>query len=574
MNLPLLTVAIRFEQDVVLARRRARQIAKLLDFGGQDQIRIATAVSELARNVFQYTSGGRVEFSVETGSPDRFRIRVTDSGKGIADLDLILSGGYQSTTGMGLGLLGAKRLVDDFDITTHPATGTAIVLWRSLPPGTASLSPARVDHIVQALMREEAQNPFEEMQGQNQELLAAIDEVRRHEQALTELNLALEAALARAETASNAKTEFLANMSHEIRTPLNAIVGLTTLLARTDMSPQQQKYVSVLGQSASSMAILVSDLLDIGKIEDNKIVLEAIAFDISDVARRVVEMAAIGLGKTDVQVTFESSLDEGAHFIGDPQRIHQILLNLVSNAIKFTIEGTVSVTVAIRSQDTHGAVLEIKVSDTGIGIAPDAVLRIFDKFVQADSSTTRRFGGSGLGLSIARSLAERMGGELSVTSTVGLGSVFSFTLPLPRASVALPLNAPVVVDSIRAMPDVSVLVVEDNEANILVATAFLEDLGCRVRAVRSGMEALACLQRQPIDIILMDIQMEGMDGFETTRQVRAWEAREAQKRRPIIAMTAYGAQGDREKCIAAGMDDYLTKPIDTKLFGEVLKLYG
>ncbi len=573
MPLSLLKVEIRFEHDVVLARRRARQIAHHLGFGRQDQIRIATAVSELARNVFQYTKGGRVEFSVEQHPHDRFRINVTDNGPGIADIDLILSGGYRSKTGMGLGILGAKRLADDFTITSDSA-GTRVVLWKTVPASMAELTPGRLGEIVQALTREEPQNPFEEMQGHNQELLAALDQVQRHESRLMQLNLELEAALAAAEKASNAKTEFLANMSHEVRTPLNAIVGLAALLARTELSAQQKKYVSVLGQSATSMTGLVTDLLDISKIEDNKIVLEAIPFDLPEVIERVVEIAGVAIDKNAVRLGFTSSLDAGVRYVGDPQRIHQVLLNLVSNAVKFTAQGCVTVEVAEVSRVDLVSHLQITVTDTGIGMSQEATAKIFDKFVQADSSTTRRFGGSGLGLSIARSLAELMGGRLSVTSVVGTGSVFTLALPLAHAGTEIARDSPERPHVKRDRTNVRVLVVDDNDANLLVATALLEDLGYHVHVASSGLQALELLKHHPVDIVLMDIQMEGMDGLETTRRVRAWEARENQPPRSIIAMTAHGDAGNKAMCLTAGMTDYLSKPIDPNIFDDVLKRYS
>ncbi|MBW8882368.1 MAG: response regulator, partial [Asticcacaulis sp.] len=301
-----------------------------------------------------------------------------------------------------------------------------------------------------------------------------------------------------------------------------------------------------------------------------KIILEAIPFDLTEVVARVVEIAGVGVDKTAVELSVTSSVG-GVRYVGDPQRIHQVLLNLVSNAVKFTAQGQVHVDVSEQARADGISHLLITVADTGIGMADDAAARIFEKFVQADSSTTRRFGGSGLGLSIARSLAELMGGQLSVTSAVGKGSLFTFALPLAQAEADVAHETRAAAHVAMAKTDVRVLVVDDNDANLLVATALLDDLGYIVHVAMSGAQALDVLKDEPVDIVLMDVQMEGMDGFETTQLIRQWEARGGQPSRPIIAMTALGGEGDRARCLTAGMTDYLSKPIDPHVFDAVLQ---
>lgn len=566
MNLGLLKVEIRQEHDVVLARRRALQIAKLLQFESQDQIRIATAVSELARNVFEYARSGQINFSVASGEPDRLVVSVSDKGPGIKDLKQVLDGGYQSNTGLGLGLNGARSLVDRFSVVSNSKDGTLVELVKFLPDKAQAISAAVVASVVTALAGEAPQTAFEEIQGQNQELLAAMAINEHQRQVLEHLNSALEAAVKRADAANQAKTDFLSNISHEIRTPMTAIAGLSDMLARTQLTEQQFRFVSTLRQSAESMNVLVNDLLDISKIEDGKIILEDIPFSLTEAVDRVIDISAIAIGKKTVELRTLYPAGLTNRYIGDPQRLHQILLNLVSNAVKFTSEGSVTVEVEETHYTPDMAMVHLHVRDTGIGIAEEKLGQVFEKFVQADASTTRRFGGSGLGLAIAKNLAELMGGRLSVTSHLGVGSTFSVSVPLGLAQEIIPTT----VDLAPVLPsELRVLVVDDHHSARMIASALLTDLGLTVECVASGVEAIRMFETTSFDLVLMDIHMEGLDGFDTAKRLRLAEAKNGDHRVPIFALTAQRTITGDDLYAAAGMDAALTKPLTVKELASV-----
>ncbi len=391
---------------------------------------------------------------------------------------------------------------------------------------------------------------------------------------LRETEQRLKEALERAEKANAAKTEFLANMSHEIRTPMNAITGLATMLGRTALTNQQATFVTTLKQSADGLLALVNDLLDISKIEEGKVELDLRPFRPFDLVSKVVEVMTPQADAKGLCLKVNADTTALNTLLGDDHRIRQILLNLVSNAVKFTSAGDVSI--AVQTQDDAKADgttrLTISVTDSGIGIAPEAIEKVFDKFVQAESSTTRRFGGTGLGLPIARSLAGQMGGVLSVTSQLDLGSTFTLCLPLQR-SERPHISAESTSDSRQTKQAGRVLVIDDNPANLLVASSLLETMGFQTVTVSNGKDALDRLALQSFDLALMDIRMEGMDGYETTRRYRKVVQAASAPRLPIIATTANVMAGEREKCLAAGMDDYLAKPFNIARFEEMLTKY-
>ena len=375
---------------------------------------------------------------------------------------------------------------------------------------------------------------------------------------------ALESAVDRANAANRAKSEFLANMSHEIRTPMNAILGLTHILTRSQpLTLQQQKYLKTLNTSSEGLLMLINDLLDIAKIEASGIEIEAIPFQLDVLLRDVVAMMSAKAEEKGLRVALDLDHIEGKWFRGDPTRIRQIITNLSSNAVKFTEKGAIVVRVTQVAADAGGETLSIAVADTGPGIEPEQLNKIFDKFTQADNTISRKFGGTGLGLAISKTLAELMNGELSVTSALGEGSTFKLTVPLPF-SAAEDEAAPVVEDVAEDAAQARILLVEDYEPNVLVAQTLLEGFGYRVDVAANGREAVDMAGRTAYQAVLMDVQMPVMDGYSATREIRRDETEKGSTAVPIIGVTAHALAGTRELCLAAGMNDFVSKPFVPK----------
>jgi signal transduction histidine kinase/CheY-like chemotaxis protein len=364
-----------------------------------------------------------------------------------------------------------------------------------------------------------------------------------------------------AEAASRAKSDFLATMSHEIRTPLNGILGMAQALQSERPTAKQATGLRVIRSCGETLLAIVDDVLDLAKVEAGRLTLERHSFDMEHVTRGAV--ATFGPLAAGKQVNFAFSIDQAAKgtFVGDKVRLRQILYNLVSNAVKFTERGAVGVSVGY----ADGCVT-LEVADSGLGIAREDLERIFEKFVQADSSRTRSAGGAGLGLAICRQLVELMGGSIRVSSELGRGSIFSVSLPLVRTDEARPPSAtatcPANVGSGQAIATLRILAAEDNEVNRLVLATLLSQAGLSLTIVSNGLEAVKAWRSADWDVILMDVQMPVMDGVEATREIRAAEQAEGRPRTPILALTANAMPEQCAEYAAAGMDQVVTKPID------------
>ncbi|RAI44215.1 histidine kinase [Rhodoplanes roseus] len=535
-------MAIASEADVVAVRQRARLLAEKLGFERQDQTRIATAVSEIARNAYGYGGGGRAEFAIDASNGRQvFVIRVSDRGPGIADLDAIFEGRFRSQEGMGLGLVGAKRLMDRFDVSCPPGGGTVVTLGHLLPVRATPVTAAGLATIVRTLGPSPDDDPLTALREQNRELIETLEALRRREQEaqtldreLSDTNRGVVALYAeldeRAEQlkqASELKSRFLSHMSHEFRTPLNSILALSRLLLDRvdgDLTLDQEKQVGYIRRSAEGLLELVNDLLDLAKVEAGKIEIRPVRFTVTELfggLRGALKPLQTNPG---VELVFESGSDLPV-LVTDEAKVTQILRNLISNALKFTETGEVAVTAG--QEEVTGRVV-FSVRDTGIGIASEHQERIFEEFSQIDTQIQRRVKGTGLGLSLSRNLAALLGGELSVESALGQGSVFRLSIP-PRYGEA---------GEASGDPPTRrrVLVIDDDETFRYVFRQLIGgDPRFEVIEAADGEVGLRRACEDSPDLVLLDLQMPRLDGFAALQRL---EADPRARRIPVVISTS------------------------------------
>jgi signal transduction histidine kinase len=527
----LLTVQISRDEDVVIARQRARQVAEALGFEGQDQTRVATAVSELARNVARYAKRGSVEFALDVDA-QALVVTVRDSGPGIPHLASVLDGTYRSETGMGVGIVGARRIMDDFEIESAVGQGTVARMRKHIPRRREMTRRQDVTRLAEALTRQTpSRSVIDEVQEQNHELLAALAELRQRQEDLAQLNaelqdtnrgvLALYSELdEKAEhlrRADETKSKFLSNMTHEFQTPLNSILALTRLLIeRTDgeLTEEQEKQVKYIREATEDLSELVHDLLDLAKVEAGKVTLRPTAFSVQNLFGALRGLMRPLQVNEAVALVFEAA-DHIPALYTDEGKVSQILRNYVSNALKFTEQGEVRVFAALAGEGS----VTFGVKDTGIGIAQADQARLFHEFGQVPNPLQINVRGTGLGLSLSKRLAELLGGSVGVVSEPNEGSTFLLTVPMTAPG----FEAPTVVAGTIPAParDVPlVLVIDDEETARYLLRRYLGAIGCRVIEASGGADGLVRAASDHPDVIFLDLRMPDMLGTEVLARLK------------------------------------------------------
>jgi signal transduction histidine kinase/CheY-like chemotaxis protein len=565
MSVPVASLSLLTERDVVNARQRAREIAAELGLDNQDQIRFATATSEIARNAFRYARGGEITFAVVLEPTQSLEVQITDKGNGISNLDEVLEGRYKSRTGLGMGIIGTKRLMDEFVIETS-SSGTSVRMAKRLPSQKSDWTERAVTKLKNEMHSRLPQSPYEEIERQNQELLKTLQELRARQEELELLNheledtnrgvVALYAELdERADylrRASELKTKFLSNVSHEFRTPLNSIISLSRLLMDRidgDLSSEQIKQIRYIESSARDLQEMVNDLLDLAKVEAGKIKIRPKRFEVHELFSALKGMlkplladnSSVNLVFEDAQNLPQLRTDEG--------KVSQVLRNLISNAIKFTPEGTV--TISARMADDEN--VEFRVTDTGIGIASEHHETIFKEFSQVENPLQDRYRGTGLGLPLCRNLAMLLGGRIWLKSEPGKGSEFYVNVPVVYVGEAISTE----VADVPPPPDfhrAPVLILVDDAETAHLFESFLRDTELQPILAASLAQAEAWTARHCPVAVIVDVDLEDEVSCKFMRRLRdKW---------PDLPRISTSALEKADASEQKGADVFLAKPLE------------
>ncbi len=562
---PILKILLRTEQDVVHARQRAREVAEALGFDNQDQIRLATATSEIARNAFRYARAGAVNFAVCPDLPQRLEITIADCGPGIANLDEIMAGRYRSETGMGMGIVGTKRLMDGFNITTGPE-GTTATMLKYLPKHAPLLSQRVLEDLAERFQNAVPESPYAEIERQNQELLKTLQQLRARQDELTLLNRELEdtnrgvvALYAELDEradylrrASELKTKFLSNVSHEFRTPLNSIISLARLLMAKmdgDLSIEQEKQVRYIESSARDLQELVNDLLDLAKVEAGKIKMRPKSFEVHELFSALKGMLKPLLADNSaVELVFLDAVDIPV-LRTDEGKVSQILRNLISNALKFTPRGNVTVSANCSGSSN----VRFEVADTGIGIPAEYHETIFQEFSQIENPLQDRHRGTGLGLPLCRNLTNLLGGRMWLHSEAGQGSTFYVEIPIVYVGEALAAGdlTSLPVPEFHRSP---ILYLEDSPETAALFETFLRNTEFQPILASTLEEAEAWLARHTPAALVSDIYIGNDSAWELIRSLRA-----KHPELPILVTSVYD---EAERASHEGATLFLKKPLE------------
>jgi signal transduction histidine kinase/CheY-like chemotaxis protein len=574
MSVEILQVSLNSERDVVQARQRAREIASELGLDNQDQIRFATATSEIARNAFRYAGNGNVVFSLRLEPDQSFVVEVSDKGPGIPNLDEIFEGRYRSRTGMGMGLIGTKRLMDGFEIATS-AQGTSVRMSKQLPAFRSTWTPRSARELHCKLQARLPKSPFEEVEQQNQELLKTLQELRTRQEELELLNRELEdtnrgvvALYAELDEradylrrASELKTKFLSNVSHEFRTPLNSIISLSRMLMDRidgDLTSEQLKQIRYIESSARDLQEMVNDLLDLAKVEAGKVRMRPKRFEVHELFSALKGMLKPLLAdNTAVSLVFDE-LGDILPLRTDEGKVSQILRNLISNAIKFTPEGVVNVSAAMLTDGN----IEFRVSDTGIGIAPEHHETIFKEFSQVENPLQERYRGTGLGLPLCRNLAKLLGGSIRLESAPGEGSTFYVRIPAVYVGEVMESED----NQMPPPPDfhrAPVLILEDNLETARLIESYLRNTEFQAILAPGIAQAEVWTARHTPIAVLADVYLGDDQCWPFLSRIR--------ERWPEVPCIATSVSDELQTAKEHNVDAFLQKPLEKQILLEELR---